>query len=207
MLTIITPAAARALTTVDATKAELRETGAGDDGWFALSIDRATAAIEHWCRRSFAAETVRESVWLTGPAESVSLSRWPVLSVASLLEGGAPLPPDAFEVDGAAGLAYRLTGPDTRRMWRAGRIVATYTAGYVLPGDPGRTLPEDLERAAIMLVRNWWYDRDRDPLVKAEQTDSIGRTEYWVGAPAGGATLPPEVEGLLQPYRQIPVGG
>ena len=104
---------------LDATKAEMCETGADDDGWFALSIDRATAAIEHWCRRSFAAETVRESVWLTSPAESVSLSRWPVLSVASLLEGGTQLPPDAFEVDDGAGLAYRLTGPDTRRMWRA----------------------------------------------------------------------------------------
>jgi len=207
MLTIITPAVTRALTTVDATKAEMCETSADDDGWFALSIDRATAAIEHWCRRSFAAETVRESVWLTSPAESVSLSRWPVLSVASIIEGGAQLPPDAFEVDGAAGLAYRLTDPDARRLWRAGRIVATYTAGYVLPGDPGRTLPEDLERAAIMLVRNWWNERDRDPLVKAEQTEGVGRTEYWVGAPAGGATLPPEVEGLLQPYRQIPMGG
>lgn len=207
MLTVVTPATSHALTTADAVKAELGLTGGGDDDWLSLSIDRATAAINRWCRRSFAVETVKETLWLPSPAEAVSLARWPVVSVASITEGAAVLAEDAFEVDDDAGLAYRLADPDARQLWRAGRIVATYTAGYILPGEASRTLPEDVERAAILLVRSWWFERDRDPLVKAEETADVGRTEYWVGSPSGGGTLPPDVEALLTPYRQVMVGG
>jgi hypothetical protein len=43
---------------------------------------------------------------------------------------------------------WRLDDADCRVAWPAAKIVVAYAAGYVLPGDPQRNLPEDLERAA-----------------------------------------------------------
>lgn len=206
MLTVITPAASHALTTLDAIKTELVETGTADDGWFGAAIDRASATVRSFCRRPFALETVRETIRLSAPVGALTLARWPVVSVASVTEGGKTLAPDDYETDADTGFVHRLTGSDQRRDWPATKIVVEYAAGYILPDDPARTLPEDIERAAILLVRSQWFARNRDPLVKAEETDGVGRSEYWIGGPAGGSTLPTDVEALLLPYRQPLIG-
>jgi hypothetical protein len=71
----------------------------------------------------------------------------------------------------------------------------------VLPGDPDRTLPEDIERAVIMLVKIAWFARTRDPLIRSEDVSGITNTTYWVGGFGNGSTLPPDVECILYRYR------
>lgn len=206
MLTVITPATTTALTTLAAVKADLAESGVADDGWLEDAIRRASATVCRFCNRAFALETVRETIRLPTPTDALTLARWPLVSIVSITEAGKPLAGTGYEAERDAGTVYRLTGSDTRRPWPAGKIVVEYQAGYALPGDPVRTLPEDIERAVILLVRHQWHARGCDPLVKAEEVDGVGRVEYWFGGGTKGSALPVEVDALLTPYRQPVMG-
>lgn len=206
MLTVITPADSHRLTTLAAIKAELRLSGGADDGFLSDLIDRASATVRRWCGRVFALETVRETFRLSAPVATLSLSRWSVVSIVSVTESGNTLTADDFEAEDGEGFLYRLSGSDQRRDWSAGKIVVEYATGYVLPGKPGRTLPEDVEQATLMLVKAGWFARSRDPLVRSEDVSGVLSTTYWVGGFGAGASLPPDVEGLLAPHRQPFIG-
>ena len=116
--------------------------------------------------------------------------------------GGVTLTADDWELDAATGELWRLDGADRRVAWPAAKIVVAYAAGYLLPGDPQRDLPEDLERACLETVKARWFARLRDPLIKGEQVQGIASADYWVPS-TGDADpgLPPSVVGLLQRYR------
>lgn len=202
MLTVITPAASHALTTLDAIKTELRgDAGTADDGWLGDAIDRASATVRRFCNRPFALETVREAIRPAASLESLSLERWPVVSIVSITEGGRTLATTDYETDDDAGFVHRLTGADQRRPWPATKIVVEYQAGYVLPGDPARTLPEDIERAVIGLVVRLWCRRGTsDPVRSATYSDGSNVT-YSVNDALNVDGLPSEVAGLLAPYR------
>jgi hypothetical protein len=107
-----------------------------------------------------------------------------------------------LELDASSGELWRLDGADHRVAWPAAKIVVAYAAGYRLPGDPQRDLPEDLERACLETVKARWFARLRDPLAKSEQVQGAASANYWV--PSTGTDdpgLPPSVVGLLQRYR------
>lgn len=195
MLTVITPAPAIDLTTVAAVKAELAVSGSGDDAWLADAITRASATIRRWCNRVFAAETVRETYRLARPVPELLLSRLPVVTIASVTVDGTALPAPVYEADTEKGVLYHL---DSRRRflcWSGDVIDVEYTAGFALPGAAGRTLPEDVEKAAIALVKAAYFARTRDPLVKSESIEGVGSTAYWVGD-----AIPPDIAGLLSGY-------
>ncbi|PWC53271.1 phage head-tail connector protein [Azospirillum sp. TSO22-1] len=206
MLTVVTPAASQQLTTLTAVKTELKLSGTTDDGWLGEVIDRASAAVRNHCNRIFALETVRETFRLCTPTDSLILTRWPVVSIVSVTESGTTVATSGYEVEADTGILYRLTTSDRRRCWASPKIVVEYQAGYTLPGTTGATLPDDVERATMMLVKAEWYARTRDPLVKAENVDSVLETTFWVGGFGTGATLPPDVVALLSPHRQPVVG-
>ncbi|MFL7903977.1 hypothetical protein ACJ41P_22775 [Azospirillum argentinense] len=211
MLTVITPAASTALTTPDAVKADLGAAWTranvlkpdGDDGWLEAAIARASAAVCSFCRRSFAAETVRETVHLATLADVLPLTRWPLVSIASVTEGGTLLSAGDTEADEGTGLLYRLTASGSRQFWRPARIVVEYRAGYVLPGEGGCTLPRDIEHAAILLVLEQWHGIERDPRLKAKAVEGVGSETYWI---PDRAELPPAVVALLAPHRQWALG-
>lgn len=206
MLTVTTPAESHRLTTLASVKGELRLTGGGDDEFLLDMIDRASAVIRRWCNRSLALEAVREVVRSTNPAPTLLLSRWPVVSVTSVAIGTTDLADTEYEAETDNGMLYRLTAGDSRCPWPVGKITIDYQAGYVLPGQPGRTLPDDIERAAIMLVKAGWFSRTRDPLVRSEDVAGVMSTSFWVGGFTDGASLPPDVGGLLSPHRQPALG-
>ena len=130
------------------------------------------------------------------------LARWPNVALASIGEDGVTLAADDWELDAATGELWRLDGADRRVAWPAAKIVVAYAAGYLLPGDPQRDLPEDLERACLETVKARWFARLRDPLVKSEQVQGITSADYWVPSTGDGDPgLPPSVVGLLQRYR------
>lgn len=206
MLTIITPAESQRLTTLAAIKNELGLTTGADDAFLLTLIDQASGAVRRWCNRVFATETIRETFRLSTATDSLLLSRWPVGALLSIVQAGSTLATSDYEAENGAGLLYRLTASDIRCPWPPGKIVVEYEAGYVLPGQPGRTLPDDVERATTLLVKAGWFSRARDPLVRAETVDGIGSTTYWVGGFSEGTSLPLDVEGMLSAYRQPTFG-
>ncbi|MBN9241906.1 MAG: phage head-tail connector protein [Mesorhizobium sp.] len=201
-LTIIEAASDKRLTTLPTAKAELQVTSGADDAYITSLIDQASAAVLSWCQRAFAAETVRETFRLPAPDTSIMLARWPVLSAVSIEINGQTEDADNAEPE-AGGFLYRLNDDGNRVSWPSGRIVIEYRAGFVLPNDPGRTLPADIERAALSLVKAGWFARSRDPLIRSETIEGAGSTDYFSGTVS---RLPPDVESLLSPYRNLTMG-
>jgi hypothetical protein len=85
--------------------------------------------------------------------------------------------------------------------WPAAKIDITYIAGYQLL----TTLPRDVERGVIVLIRQAWYSGSRDPLAISESVDGVGRTDYKVGSGLDGEALPAEALALLSDYRRYSV--
>ena len=215
MLTILTTATATDLTTLAVVKAELGLTSGTDDAWILQAIARASGQVERCCDVRFRRETVRETIryeyrWgSVGTPASLRLERYPVLSVSSIIEAGTTLTSDDWEGDADSGYvamkgALTRLSSDTPTDWASGKIVVEYVAGYLLPGQTGRDLPDDIEAAVIGLVKVSWFARKRDPLVKMERSEGVGETQYWVGS-VGDASpgVPDEVAALLDPYRRV----
>lgn len=206
MQTIITPATTFDLTTLAAVKAELGITGSDDDAILADLIRQASGAIATFCGRAFASEQVRETFRLSAPAPSITLTRWPVTAVHAVTVGGTELAAGIYEADPDTGILARLDGFGLTVLWSAGSIAVEYTGGYILPGENGRTLPHDIERACITLVKAHFAARSRDPMVRSESVPGVLDRSFWVGG-FDGAAVPPDVAGLLNPYRQRRPGG
>lgn len=203
MLTVITPAASRRLTTVPAVREELGfEAGIPTDDVILGLIDAATSTIESFCNRVFARETVLETLRPERQLRRMVLERFPVTTVASIVENDETLAPADYELNPSYGIVLRLHG-DRLDSWCTGKILITYTAGWLVPDQVSTDLPKDIERAALRLVGAYWSTRSRaDSLVKREDVQGIGSVEYWM--PGQRNALPdPEAEQLLSPYRRL----
>jgi hypothetical protein len=64
--------------------------------------------------------------------------------------------------------------------------------------------PLDLSMAAQRLVNMRYKGKDRDPMKISHSEPGIGEDRWWVGG-FQGAAFPPEIEGLIAPYRDIPL--
>lgn len=193
ILTVVTPAPApQLLATADGCKAEI---GAdGDDTRIATLLPQASAAIAAHCHRVFGRETVTET-WRAVRAEVLILSRIPVQAIAKVVEDGVELGEDDYECDPGAGLLYRLCGGQ-RRPWGARSVVVTYDAGWRLPGQDDRDLPEDVERACVLTVLAWYKAQGRDPMLRSEQSQDVG-SQSWI-ATADMSVLPPQAISVLE---------
>lgn len=203
-VTVVEKAAHHRLTTVEAVKSEAEITDCAADVFLGDLIDQASAVIVNHCGRPFAIETVREAIELPCPSPSILPARWPFTELVSLKNNGQTIAVDGTETDDA-GLVYRLDGAGDRIDWPRGYLLITYRAGYVVPGQPARTLPHDVERACLSLVKGAWFARGRDPLIRSEDVDGVLATAYQVGG-FSGSSLPPDVEGLLSNHRSYQIG-
>ena len=84
MLTVIDPADTHRLVTLVAVRRELQVTDDIDDLFLTGLIDQASATARSWCRRTFAEETVRETIYLDRAASPIELTRYPVTDIASV---------------------------------------------------------------------------------------------------------------------------
>jgi hypothetical protein len=201
MLEIITPAQNRQLTTLEALGKEL---GLPEQEWdeaMLAAIDRASAAISAYCGRTFARETVRETwVHRVTPRELI-LTRYPIASITGLTVAGETVDMADLTFNPEAGIVYG------HRLGTAGaRTQLTYVAGYALPGEQNANLPPEIEQAALQAAKTLWLAKDRDPLMKSEQIEGIGRTDYWVGPVDGVASYLSDVLFLLSSHRSVEVG-
>lgn len=204
MITVNIPAKSYDLTLLATVKAELGITDRASDTVLRSYIKQASDVIAEFCNRVFALETVTEAFRIghdfhEGFSHSpypmsfeLTLKRYPVVSIVSVTENGIALTSDQYEVDAENGTISRICGSQYSR-WQIGRVLVTYSAGFVLPGG----LPRGIERAAIQLVKQFASSGDRDPLVRSERVDGAGTTEYFG---ADGTGLTPDIQGLLQPH-------
>jgi uncharacterized phiE125 gp8 family phage protein len=197
MLIVTTPAESYNLTTVEAVNAELSLDAADNSAQTSL-IEQASSAIADYCGRVFAVETVEQTTDIDRATGVLLLERYPVRSVASIVFDGETLTTDDYEIDRARGLLYRRHN-GKRAHWHCGRIVITYTGGFILPGNEGRNLPHRVERAAIELVKSMWFARTRDPLIRQEEITGIEVMTY--STIATSDALPSNVVGLLEGLR------
>jgi len=199
MLTVVTPAATIDLTTLATAKAEMSISGHDQDGQLCRWIREASGIIAAHCRRVFGQETVTETFRPRSCIESLILSRYPITAVDSITENSAALASEDYEVDASGGMLTRLRGTALVD-WPPGTIVVQYRAGYDLISG----LPFPLERACLQMVKTLRAGSTRDPLVKAVDIPGVLRTDYWVGG-FGGSNLPPDVQSLLAPFRDMRV--
>jgi uncharacterized phiE125 gp8 family phage protein len=199
MLTVTTPASSFDLTVLATVKDDLGITDRSEDDNLARWIKQASDAISKHCNRVFVQETVSETFWLKCRDDGLLLARYPVSSIASVVENDTTLDASDYEVAAESGVLKRLRN-DREWCWPAGKIVVAYTAGYALVTD----LPDGIERAAIALVNQYRYSADRDPQLRSEQTEGAGSSSYFDGLESSG--LSPEILGLLSKHRK-PSGG
>ena len=231
MFTVTTKAATTGLTTLKALKIELGITNGDEDEYLKTQIDRVSRMIFSYLKVSMAEdgsvnlgrETIVETFRLhkiqgrggyyaggsgiafngndEKPVSKLLLARRPVTAIASVVEDGVTLDAGDYEVEGAAGMLARLFA-DRPRDWCAQKTVVTYTAGWLLPNDDLRNLPQDIEDAAISLIKAARYSRRRDPMVKSQEIPGVMKTDWWVGG-VGDEAFPAEIAGRLDPYRSI----
>lgn len=207
MLEIITSATSKQLTTVTAIKAELGITDTTQDALLGSLIDQASDAIADYCGRPFAREVYKETIPGHGSNRLV-LNRTPIVSVASVV-ADSEIILDYLIEDPGAGILYRKTG------WRwtppigwnityfplSGQeellFAVQYAAGYLLPADTGRTLPQSIEKACIETVKLWYLGRDRDQALASEKFGDLQSNYNQVQG------FPPSAVQLLVPWRRI----
>lgn len=207
---------AQALTTLDALKAELGIHSGHEDAYLEALIERSSARLASLCERSFhhQAGVVERA---TGYATPFLLLRVrPVLSVASVVVRGETLGADSYRIKPAEGLLVRTCGAWGRyaQGWGVERepiagseldeAIVTYTGGYVTPAQATaelpRTLPFDIEEAALALAVLAYRQRGRDATIKSEKILSASIT-YATGGEA--ATLPAVVRDVVTAYREV----
>lgn len=177
---------------------ELADAFTADDVWLADAIRQASDAIASYCRRpeGFGRATVTQSWRLTRDPPHLMLKRDLAPSVSSVVEDGAALASTDWLLDGS--LLYRLRS-DAPGPWTSSKVVASYTAGYVLLND----VPFDLERACLDLVVRGYRSRGRDPGLRSQDVPDVLRQSWDTPGGAGFRDgLPRDVADRLAPFRR-----
>jgi hypothetical protein len=199
--TVVTPAAERALVTLDDLREQLRVRpgDVANDSWYTKVIARCSLAAERYCGRIFTVQdyldTFRAGV-SAAPDEPLILSQAPVdpVSLETTLDG-VVLAADGYALQPAVGHLWR-----TGTYWTSSSgLTVAYTAGFA-------EIPADVQQAVLDLCTMENAGRGRDPLLRASESPGIGRQEYWVGGVPGASLIPQDIASLLNPYRRGLVG-
>lgn len=196
--TVTTPASTYDLTVLATVRGELGLTDHTEDENLALWIKQASGVISKYCNRVFAQETLSDTFRLKWREreESLVLSRFPVSSIAEVLENDATLDQDSdYELSPLSGALTRLRS-DRPWHWYYGKVVVTYTAGYKTVSD----LPFEIQRAAGLLVKSYREMVHREAFLRSEDVAGIGSKSYQ-DIPMG-FDFPPEVLSLLENSRK-----
>lgn len=202
-LAVVTPAECFDLTVLATVKAELGipESNTSQDAILATLIRQASSAVSAFCDTVFAEETVTETFWADSAWEYINafpLSRSPVSSISSVVVDGSTLDSSQYRL-GANGTLYKINGAITCRWFMMQLASITYTAGYALLDG----LPQGIERATLMLIKEYRSGIGRDPRIRSEEIPGVRSVTYWVGSTGEAGELPPDVIALLQPYRRM----
>lgn len=152
--TVIAAAADYDLTDLSTVKSELGITNTTSDAFLGRGISQVSKAVSNECNRVFQVETLSDLFYLDRHRQvlqddnKVQLSRFPVLSVASVVED-AGLDTEYDLIQGTDYLLIPNTGillrlePSIglRRRWRSKTLTVQYDAGYGTPTSNATTIP------------------------------------------------------------------
>lgn len=218
-LTVTTAATNRLLTSASRVKASLGITDSSQDTFIGELVTRVSDEVVVYLRLPYASdgtiptlgrETYVETIKQPVGDYELYLTRRPVASIASVVEDSVALVEGTdFQTNKQLGVIERLSGDDIIA-WSFEKLVVTYVAGYILPGDTGtRNLPYEIEEAVIYAVAARMADLDPasiDPEVKSETLDDVYSATYNVPGTSGKAygesgTLPYRAQSLLAAHR------
>jgi hypothetical protein len=202
-IVVATPSADRRICALAALKAELG-IDSGDtafDSWLEAECLSASDRVAEACRvagddAGDAPATFAEEVAVVtfSPDETPNGNvlelpwRYPA-RVTAITIGGVALDGALYRGQPKAGLLSRMDAGGRAGCWERQEIAVTIASGWT-----AEKMPTVLQDAVKRLVRLRWEAKDRDLAVKAEETDGVGRTEYWVGSmAAAGSALPTDV--------------
>lgn len=84
---------------------------------------------------------------------------------------------------------------ESPRRWSSLPILVQYQAGYP-------EIPDDLQDAALQLVKDRWFARTRDPKLRQENVAGVYEASWWFdGGPGSSGPFAPSIEALIDPYR------
>lgn len=172
------------LTTLDRLKNTVKIAFLEDDQLVFL-IRAASADILRYLDRPLERQSLTETLNGSSSSKFLNLSLYPVQSVTSV-QAWTEIIQDSVLVK-ESGRLYRAKG------WPAGvlNIVVSYDGGYVLPGEEGADLPEDIELACILRVQELM----RQPGVTSERVGDISVTYE-------GGEMSSAVRSLLDGHRR-----
>ncbi len=211
MLTVTSPAASTALTTLETVKSALSVSTNTEDEFIERQIIGVTTRIVGEIIRVMAAsdgtrtigqETLSQQFRLKSRQESLVVGRWvpqmPV-TILGITEDDTALETTDYEFDAGQGILSRL-GEDKPICWSASKIVVSLTAGWLLPADGGRNLPQNIEDAAIELIKLTRFNRTRDTTLRSENIlDGLYSYQLFAPSDAPGG-IPENVAALLAPF-------
>lgn len=139
-------------------------------------------------------EGVSQTFRLKSPTSALYLGRRFVSEIGSVTVDGSLLDAAAYECEQSQSVLRLVDGK-----W-CGLVVVAFTAGFV-------EIPADLKLAVKRAIQEQASATGRDPLLRSETVEGIGRNDYWVspGGTAGGddSVLSPGVRAMLSPYRSL----
>jgi hypothetical protein len=212
---IVTPASSELLTTLVRVKGELNITTKANDEILEAKIAEASSDIQAAMGYRLPSEGVLETFWHDevtplpravhwgNPAQTtLFLSRTPVSTIRSVTVDDAVLDPSDYLLDAKAGTLDRFSSGFPCEWHFCKSMVVDYTGGFVLPGNPGRTLEAGIEGAVVALVADYWASRGRDPTLMSENIPGVRDVRYWVGAVGDPELLPPRILASLSGFKR-----
>lgn len=181
--------------------AEIGETPTADEtAQMEVVIAQVSGLIDGFLDRHLAEADVTDH-YRRPTGDTLRLSRWPVAEILQVIEDGAELSPDAYELDDVNGQLWRIANGD-RSCWSGcGNTTVTYVGGYILPED----LPGAIQRAAIDQIKGTHYAAKRDPALRSENLPGLIAASWAVpgGDTIGANVLLPGVCAALAQYRRL----
>lgn len=215
MLTVLTGSTSNDLTTLDALKSHLSVATTDYDEQLSDAIAAASDAVATYIGYYPLQQSYRETMPGYG-GQRLMVSRTPLTAVSGLYYGstGLIVDPTSYYIDNAAsGFIVR----DLGFPWSAGVewdldahiaprsernvFIVDYTAGWVMSTGATRTLPNDMEHAAVEAAKSLFLGRKRDGTIASKSVGSLSVT-YRLRSDTLSA-LPPESVGFLERYRRI----
>ncbi len=205
LLTTINTAASGTLASLADAKAELSLTSGDQDAIVSRYLAASTAAIEQFCNRTFGVQGITDEFWpdreshayqVTPGISEIIVSQWPIVAVETVTENGDTLDDGTdYRVDYRVGKVIRLNEQPYPTFWRAWPISIKYTGGYA-------TIPADVQDACIRLVKARYLAKDRDPFLRSESIPGVRDASWWIATGSDAGNMPPDVQDILENYRQ-----
>lgn len=173
-----------------------------DAAYLASLVAAASAAVESYCKRTFAQTSFTEEYHDGSGENRMFFDNFPVtaLSAVTIIEAGGgevEISGESFDVDASTGeIRFKSAVAAAYHHFPAGfhNVKVAYTAGFA-------TIPEPIQEATAELAAWLWANASPEGGVTGEKLGDYSRSLE----PAGRMKLPAVVRRLLAPYRNVRV--